>query len=117
PVTVVWWDPLLLDVKADNSRGLRRDDLISKEAAPEDVAADRARYEEWRARKLSVIESAARPSMQIVTATEWAHQMAEVAAAAATTAVVEGAPATDAARAAAARTVAEPGQPTVPPET
>ena len=32
----------------DDARGLRRDDLIAKDARPEDVAADRARYDAWR---------------------------------------------------------------------
>jgi ATP-dependent helicase/nuclease subunit A len=73
PYSVVWWDPLLLDAPADDNRGLRRDDLISKEARPGDVAADRARYEEWRARKQLVIERASKPSVSVLTATEWAH--------------------------------------------
>src|SRR4029079_18120625 len=38
---VVWWDPPLLDRPGDDTRGLRRDDLIAKDARPEDVAADR----------------------------------------------------------------------------
>ncbi len=45
PYTVVWWDPLLLDAKPANTRGLRRDDLISKDANPAAVAEDRAKYE------------------------------------------------------------------------
>jgi ATP-dependent exoDNAse (exonuclease V) beta subunit len=72
PYTVVWWDPLLLDTPADDSRGLRRDDLISKEARPEDVAADRARYEQWRARRQDIIERGGKRAYAIVTATEWA---------------------------------------------
>jgi ATP-dependent exoDNAse (exonuclease V) beta subunit len=43
PYSVVWWDPSLIDRPGDDTRGLRRDDHISKEARVEDVAADRAR--------------------------------------------------------------------------
>jgi hypothetical protein len=71
-VTVVWWDPLLLDGKGDDTRGLRRDDLISKEARREDVADDRARYDAWVRDRVRVRDEGAKPSLQIVTATEWA---------------------------------------------
>jgi ATP-dependent exoDNAse (exonuclease V) beta subunit len=71
-VTIVWWDPLLLDGKGDDTRGLRRDDLISKKARPEDVAADRARYDAWVRNRVRVRDDGAKPSLQIVTATEWA---------------------------------------------
>ena len=50
PFSVVWWDPLLLERRGDDTRGLRRDDLISKDARPADVAADRARHDAWQAR-------------------------------------------------------------------
>ena len=49
--SVVWWDPLLLEGAPDDARGVRREDLISKDARPEDVAADRARYDDWRERR------------------------------------------------------------------
>ncbi len=71
PVTVVWWDPLLLERQAGDTRGLRRDDLISKDARPEDVVADRARYDAWVAERRRVTDSAGEPSLSIVTATEW----------------------------------------------
>ena len=71
-VTVVWWDPLLLEGKGDDTRGLRRDDLISKEARPEDVAADRARYDAWIRDRVRVRDEGSKPSLQIVTATEFA---------------------------------------------
>ncbi|MEO7158402.1 MAG: UvrD-helicase domain-containing protein, partial [Vicinamibacterales bacterium] len=40
--SVVWWDPLLMQGAPDDARGVRRGELISKEASVEDVAADRA---------------------------------------------------------------------------
>jgi ATP-dependent exoDNAse (exonuclease V) beta subunit len=69
--TVVWWDPVLLDAPADDPRGLRREDLISKEAAPADVAADRARYDQWRAAREATQQAGATPSVSIVTVSEW----------------------------------------------
>jgi ATP-dependent exoDNAse (exonuclease V) beta subunit len=70
--TVVWWDPQLLEKEADDPRGLRREDLISKEALPADVAADRASYEQWRATREAAQQAGATPSVSIVTVSEWA---------------------------------------------
>jgi ATP-dependent exoDNAse (exonuclease V) beta subunit len=67
--SVVWWDPLLLEVSSDEGRGLRRNDLIAKDASPIDVAADRARYDEWRARRTAVQEQGSAPSMVVTTPT------------------------------------------------
>jgi ATP-dependent exoDNAse (exonuclease V) beta subunit len=69
--SVVWWDPSLLDRPGDDTRGLRRDDLISKSARPEDVAEDRARYDTWRSDRAAVHARASAPSIAIVTATEY----------------------------------------------
>ena len=74
--TVVWWDPVLLEQPGDDSRGLRRDDLIAKDARPEDVAADRARYDAWCAGREGILRRAEAPSMNVMTATEWAKEMA-----------------------------------------
>ena len=71
--TVVWWDPLLLDAKPANTRGLRRDDLISKDANPAAVAEDRAKYDEWRERRSAVQTSGGTASMRVLTATELAE--------------------------------------------
>ncbi|MGH9386747.1 MAG: UvrD-helicase domain-containing protein [Vicinamibacterales bacterium] len=70
--TVVWWDPVLLDAPADDPRGLRREDLISKEALPSEVAADRDRYDQWRASREAAQQSGATPSISIITVSEWA---------------------------------------------
>ena len=75
--TVVWWDPLLLDRKGEERRGIRREDLITKEARPEVVAADRARFDAWRQRREEVRERSRRPSLRIVTTTEYAKDEAE----------------------------------------
>ena len=69
--SVVWWDPGVIDRPGDDTRGLRRDDLIAKDARSEDVEADRARYDAWRSTKASVAERAAKPSLEVMTATEF----------------------------------------------
>lgn len=68
--SVVWWDPLLLEASGDVALGLRRDDLISKDANPLDVAADRARYDEWRERRAAVQAQGSAPSMIVTTPTQ-----------------------------------------------
>jgi ATP-dependent exoDNAse (exonuclease V) beta subunit len=68
--TVVWWDPLLLEEAAGSSRGVRREDLIEKTAGAAEVAADRKRYDDWRARRQASREKGATASLQVVTATE-----------------------------------------------
>ncbi|MDP2320568.1 MAG: UvrD-helicase domain-containing protein [Acidobacteriota bacterium] len=70
PYSVVWWDPVLLDVPADDPRGLRRDDLISKDASATDVATDRARYDEWKERRAAVQAQGSAPSMIVTTPTQ-----------------------------------------------
>jgi len=67
---VVWWDPLLLQSAPDDARGLRREELISKSATSEQVAADRANYDRWRERRNATQTSGAAVSLQIATATE-----------------------------------------------
>jgi ATP-dependent exoDNAse (exonuclease V) beta subunit len=72
PYTVVWWDPHLLDQAADDGRGLSREDLIAKDAAPGQVAADRAAFDAWAARREATQAAGSRPSLAIQTATEFA---------------------------------------------
>jgi ATP-dependent helicase/nuclease subunit A len=68
--SVVWWDPLLLQAAPDDARGLRRDDLISKSASAEDVAADRANYDRWREQRAATQQRGIAPSIRVATATE-----------------------------------------------
>ena len=76
PFTVVWWDPVMLDRRGDDRRGLRREDLITKDARQQDVDADRARYETWRLTLEITRRRAEAPSMRVLTATEWARSRA-----------------------------------------
>ncbi len=48
----------------DDARGVRREDLISKDANAADVAADRANYDRWRERRAAVQASGSAASMQ-----------------------------------------------------
>ena len=73
PFTVVWWDPLLLDKAGAERRGLRHEHLIGKDAPAQVVAADRARYEQWRGRREATLVTSAVPSLKVMTATEWAR--------------------------------------------
>jgi len=74
--TVAWWDPLLLEQAVDDGRGLRREDLIAKDAAPELVAADRAAFDQWAAHREATRQAGAAPSLLVRTATEHAAQAA-----------------------------------------
>jgi ATP-dependent helicase/nuclease subunit A len=74
--TVVWWDPLLLEQTADDARGLRREDLITKDASPGQVAADRAAFDAWAVRRDATQQAGAAPSLLVQTATEYAAQAA-----------------------------------------
>ena len=75
PFTVVWWDPLAIDARGDERRGLRREHLITRDARPEDVAEDRARFEAWSTWRAATIARGSQPSMAVLTATEWARSM------------------------------------------
>ena len=70
--SVVWWSPepgvLALDAQAPF--GLRRDDLIVKEVAPEVVAAGQRAYRDWRNARDTAIDAAKVPSVAVRTATE-----------------------------------------------
>jgi ATP-dependent helicase/nuclease subunit A len=68
--SVVWWDPLLLHGASDDARGVRREELISKSASAEDVAADRANYDRWRERRVAIQARGSVASMTVATATQ-----------------------------------------------
>jgi len=67
---VVWWDPHQLALEAGAPIGIRREELLSKDAPEEVVEADLERYRTWRRRRAAAIERAARPSLVLETATE-----------------------------------------------
>jgi ATP-dependent exoDNAse (exonuclease V) beta subunit len=73
--TVVWWspEPGVMNLGAAAPYGLRRDDLIVKEVAPEVVAAGQRAYRDWRHGRDAAIAAASRPSIDVRTATEIAR--------------------------------------------
>jgi hypothetical protein len=73
PFTVVWWDPLAIDARGDERRGLRREHLITKDARPEDVARDRAAFDDWSAWRTATLARGSTASRAVLTATEWAR--------------------------------------------
>ena len=75
--SVVWWDPRELEGSPDDARGVRREDLISKDAKPGDIAADRARYDDWRERRRRAQAAGGIASIKISTATEMTKDAAD----------------------------------------
>jgi ATP-dependent exoDNAse (exonuclease V) beta subunit len=76
--SVVWWspEPGVLDLDAQAPLGLRRDDLIVKEVAPEVIAAGKRGYRDWRNCREAAIAAARVPSIAVRTATEAARDAA-----------------------------------------
>jgi ATP-dependent exoDNAse (exonuclease V) beta subunit len=71
-VSVVWWAPDALALGAQAPFGLRRDDLIVKDVAGATLRQHLATYETWRDARKAAIAAAAVPSINVLTATEWA---------------------------------------------
>ena len=69
----VWWDPHQLALGAGAPVGIRREELLSKDAPDDVVEADLERYRTWRRRREGTVERAARPSLVLATATERAR--------------------------------------------
>jgi ATP-dependent exoDNAse (exonuclease V) beta subunit len=70
--SVTWWDPRALDLEVESASGIRRPELITKEASPDVIAAGLAGYESWRFSRDAAVEAGARPSMRVQAATTWA---------------------------------------------
>jgi ATP-dependent exoDNAse (exonuclease V) beta subunit len=77
-VEIVWWDPAALGLGAEPPFGLRRQELISKDATPETIAAGEKRYLDWRASRQAAIDRGRQPSLEVSTATEWAGRSDDV---------------------------------------
>jgi ATP-dependent exoDNAse (exonuclease V) beta subunit len=72
PYDVVWWDPAALNLGVEAPFGLRRQELIARDVAPEVVAAGQRAYIEWRDGREAALTAGRRPSVRVRTATEWA---------------------------------------------
>ncbi len=82
PYEVVWWDPAALTLGVEAPFGLRRQELIARDVAPEVVAAGQRAYIAWRDAREAALTAGAQPSVRVRTATEWALASLEDATAA-----------------------------------
>jgi ATP-dependent exoDNAse (exonuclease V) beta subunit len=73
--SVVWWspEPAVLNLEAEAPLGLRRDDLIVKDVAPETRARYQRDYMSWRSTRDEAVTRAKEPSIAVITATEAAE--------------------------------------------
>ena len=76
--TVVWWspEPSVLPLEAQAPFGLRRDDLIVKDVPPTVLRRRLDTYTAWRQTRSAAIASAASPSIEVLTATQAALDVA-----------------------------------------
>jgi ATP-dependent exoDNAse (exonuclease V) beta subunit len=74
--TVVWWspEPAALALGAQAPLGLRRDDLIVKDVPVHVLKAQLDAEAAWEQALRGAVARSARPSIRVVTATEWAEQ-------------------------------------------
>jgi len=73
----VWWSPeeAVLTLGAQTPLGLRRDDLIVKDVAADVLQAHLASFSAWQTAKADAVAQAARPSIEVLTVTEWADYL------------------------------------------
>jgi ATP-dependent exoDNAse (exonuclease V) beta subunit len=64
---VTWWDPSRLALDRQPRYGLRREELIAKDAAPGVVDAAEDRYAAWTVAREGALERGRRPSQRVVT--------------------------------------------------
>jgi ATP-dependent exoDNAse (exonuclease V) beta subunit len=69
--SVVWWSPDALTLGVQAPLGLRRDDLIVKDVSPQVLRSQLDAYETWRAQRRAAVDEASKPSIRVMTATEW----------------------------------------------
>jgi ATP-dependent exoDNAse (exonuclease V) beta subunit len=70
---VVWWSPSALTLDADPPFGLRREDLIAKDAGAAVVADGRTAYDTWALERATAIANGSAPSLIVRTISEFAH--------------------------------------------
>jgi ATP-dependent exoDNAse (exonuclease V) beta subunit len=76
-VHVTWWDPGALDLGRQPTYGLRREELIAKDAPAGVVEAGLQRFREWRRAHETTIESGSRPALRVLTVRASAAQPPE----------------------------------------
>jgi ATP-dependent helicase/nuclease subunit A len=78
---VTWWDPGVLELDRQPTYGLRREELIAKDAAPGVVEAGHEAFAAWRVAREAAVEQGSRPTHRVVTIRARAAQLAAPAAA------------------------------------
>ena len=76
---VTWWDPARLDLDRQPSFGLRREELIAKDAGPGVVDGGLEAFHAWKVAREAAVERGSRPSHRVVTVRARAAQLAESA--------------------------------------
>ncbi|MEO5820238.1 MAG: UvrD-helicase domain-containing protein [Vicinamibacteraceae bacterium] len=79
PYAVTWWDPGVLELDRQPTFGLRREELIAKDAEPGVVDAGLEAFAQWRVAREGAVEQGSRPTHRVVTARARAAQLAESA--------------------------------------
>ena len=93
PYSVVWWSPEkdVLQLGAQASFGLRRNDLIVKDVPVAVLRGHLDTYRQWRASRDAAVAAAATPSIHVMTASEAADRL-ELPAVASMAVTVEDVP-------------------------
>lgn len=83
PYPVVWWspEPDVLRLGVEPAFGIRRDDLIVRDVAPEVLAAQHAAFDAWRSARDTALSTASAPSLRVVTVSQAAADPAMTAGA------------------------------------
>ena len=67
-----WWDPKILKLGVRQSFGIRQEELLAG-AAPEVLKSDLNAYQQWRQKAVDLIDSGAKPTLVVRTATNQAR--------------------------------------------
>jgi ATP-dependent helicase/nuclease subunit A len=65
--SVVWWDPAALELDRAPNYGLRREELIAKDAPARVVQQGLERYHAWRVAREGALEQGSTPSLRVLT--------------------------------------------------
>jgi ATP-dependent exoDNAse (exonuclease V) beta subunit len=74
---ITWWDPGALDLGRQPAYGLRREELIAKDAPAGVIEAGLQRFRLWRRGHDETVEAGARPSLRVLTVRARAAQPPE----------------------------------------
>ncbi len=74
---VVWWDVRLLDIEREPAFGVRREDMLRKDAPVGTVEEDLERYRQWARERPADRERGAKPLYAMQTVTERAESMVD----------------------------------------